>query len=173
MNILDALDTALSEPHRAVPERDPMDALCDLDRALGIEPRARAPAGQGDVRKDNVIPFPRLLEIHRDDPDRLPWPDDWISRRDPADAHACRKLWVSVLIFCAQGALEGRARDLRSGVGVGDAVTSSIIGTEDFQMICALAGLDGDALIGALAHCWPDPDLCEAMLERLSRAYRH
>ncbi|MGL5735051.1 MAG: hypothetical protein ACRCYS_09320 [Beijerinckiaceae bacterium] len=70
------------------------------------------------------------------------------------DAVGCRALWQSVLLEQVRLALTVGAAGGEGGFGYSNpadqARARSWIGTRDFHMVCALAGLEGDAVLQAL-----------------------
>lgn len=76
---------------------------------------------------------------------RMPWPSRWFDTVDPGDVSACRALWACVLASCLKGAIADACQRADRGnfMGQGGAVSAHWIGSRDFHMVCALAGLDG------------------------------
>ncbi len=114
--------------------------------------------------------------IHLVEEERLPWPADWATSRDPADAYRCRAMWCGVLIACLSSAitefLQPRAlpeekhtnrRDLRGETGI----APRWIGSRDFHMICALAGFDGVAIRERLQRAMETPQGARKFLQDL------
>jgi len=80
------------------------------------------------------------------DPDRLPWPESWWHTPDSGVANSCRAMWQTAL-------RELLADALRDVIGLkprADVITCSAnrawLGSRDFHMVCALAGMDGIAV---------------------------
>lgn len=93
------------------------------------------------------------------------WPARWWEDRDPGDAAACRKLWCAVLHEAVKGLLQHRLRTLHDPRA---AAPIPWIGTRDARHVCALAGIEHDALEAALSAAWRDPVALRAVLRRMA-----
>jgi hypothetical protein len=114
--------------------------------------------------------------IHSVEEERLPWPDDWATSRDPADAYRCRAMWCSVLIYCLTSMLTEllqhrsvfvEERRNQSTLRDGAAVGPGWVGSRDFHMICALAGFDGTAMKERLLRAMETPQGARHILHAL------
>lgn len=127
------------------------------------------PAGAVPVSLSDPIPSvplsDMLAEQQAADPDRLPWPSDWLSGPNPYDWIMCRRMWCAVLLTCIRDALKVAHID-KSTVAERYAASSGWIGSKDFHMVCALAGVDGVAFSDRLARIAKDP----AAIARVLRA---
>jgi hypothetical protein len=108
--------------------------------------------------------------------ERLPWPDDWVTSRDPADHYRCQMMWCSVLSQCVASMLNRFlqprtvTRDERRSQALykdGPVVSTDWLGSRDFHMICALAGFDGVAVCERLTRAMETPQGARAVLESL------
>jgi hypothetical protein len=115
-------------------------------------------------------------DIHPVEEERLPWPDGWDAARDPADAWRCRMMWCAVVSACVMSMLRAhlspRAMDrpVRRSDPLhkdGPAVGPGWLGSRDFHMTCALAGLDGAAVEHRLRRAMATPEGTRAMMERM------
>lgn len=90
-------------------------------------------------------------------PDRMPWPASWFDRNDPADSHRCLQLWSEALRMLLVDACEEVCKDFdrrdawdrqseKMRRGPRPMVRSVWVGSSDFMAVCALAGLDGEAI---------------------------
>jgi hypothetical protein len=113
---------------------------------------------------------------HPIEEDRLPWPDDWVTSRDPADYYRCHMMWCSVLSQCVASMLNvflqprTVTRDERRSHALykdGPVVSTDWLGSRDFHMICALAGFDGVAVFERLTRAMETPQSARAVLESL------
>lgn len=135
-----------------------------LPRPVSVAP---VPTGAPTSAEDQPLrPLTAMLhEQHRAQPDRMPWPDAWFGRPDPADAAACRRLWATALLACIRDAVTQLSVYEKRRYG-GDAVRGSWIGSRDFHMMASLAGFDGMALADRLMRIDDDP----AMRDRILKA---
>lgn len=142
--------------------------------------RQRLPAVMPVAVADDapVSPPPTLRsmldELAASDPARLPWPDDWITRRDPGDADACRRMWGACLISCLHSVLKEAMAEFARGPkkprlqrNEGRPVLNGWIGSRDFHMVCALSGLDGVAVEEGVKAALQTNAACEAMFAAL------
>lgn len=146
------------------------DILQDLHDAI----QGRS-AASGEVRtaKVSLKPMPATLRQMVDeqagaDPERLPWPERWWTERDSGDYRACRELWAASLLHCLRAAL-GLESYNDSYLGKGTMVGIGWIGSRDFHMVCALAGLDGSAVEYRLKTVAEDPAALAALMQRPGR----
>lgn len=130
-----------------------------IDTEFGLAAKTVLPKRDLPPPPDYVPPPPladMLAERDAADPDRMPWPADWLTTRDPGDWAKCRALWCSVLLSCVRDALKGNHVD-KSTVAQTYVATAGWIGSRDFHMVCALAGVDGVAVADRLAQIGRDP----------------
>ncbi|MCB5199037.1 hypothetical protein LGQ03_07275 [Loktanella sp. TSTF-M6] len=102
------------------------------------------------IADQNDAPRPPLRamldELAASDENRMPWPDDWFDGVDPAHVKGCRALWASALLALIRDAFSTPTFNQTQTLGKIRA-TSSWIGSRDFHMVCALAGLDSVAVL--------------------------
>lgn len=136
------------------------------------------------IKKEEPAAPPRPLremldELAAADPERLPWPDDWLRTKDSGQITACRALWQSVLLSCIRAAFEevtdylrlskSRLAPVKHEKTTAELFQSTWIGTRDFHMVCALAGLDGSAVQSRLRRIASDAALIAALAGKASR----
>lgn len=175
--VVDDGDDAMAPPDRGL--------IAALEAVLGVAPvapaRAAAPPAPPEPVAEVCITSAALrgyLAARAGaDPARLPWPEDWWDRTDPGHWDACRKLWAFALLKQIEDMLivtlrraagterSGQRRDVSSNVGI--RTQPEWVGCRDFHMVCALAGLDGEASADALRPAMADPALARAMLDRV------
>lgn len=105
-----------------------------------------------------------LAELQEAQPDRLPWPDDWFDHTDSGQIKACRSIWGAALLACIRHALDASGmtdKRLNAGARV---LNVDWFRSRDFHMMCALAGLDGVAMMDRLS----DPARRDDIVARLS-----
>jgi hypothetical protein len=137
--ILAALDAVMPPPKRA-----------GVSIAEPAEPRDEPPLRGPALRA-------ALLRLRDVEPDRAPWPEEWWTRNDPADGVRCQRMWseclrlslIEVCDVCCKDfdlreAWDAKPAALRRGKRPD--VRPSWIGSPDFHEVCALAGLDGEAV---------------------------
>ena len=143
--------------------------LADLEAACGMRSTVPAP-----VPVEPLPPRPlreMLDELAASDPERLPWPADWLDVRTSGEVRACRTLWQAVLMSCLRSAMgEITSFDHQSG---SQQVSVSWIGGRDFHLVCALAGFDGDAVASRLAKMRETPEGVAGFLERSKAPSAH
>lgn len=153
--ILDALArVSLAPPPIAGGKRDILAALAAVapkpERSVVsiVEPRDERPLRGHALQA-------ALARILAEEPDRTPWPEDWFAGADPADTARCQRMWaeclrLSLLDVCETYCKDCDRRDAwdrASGVfrrGPRPDVRPSWIGSSDFHLVCAMAGLDGE-----------------------------
>jgi hypothetical protein len=122
-----------------------------------------APADQPDERPLRGLALrDEMNKLRAAEPDREPWPDSWFTHTDAGDGHRCLQMWAECLRIClveaadqtckdyeAQAAWDAKPEKLRKGPR--PIVRSSWIRTSDFMQVCALAGLDGQAVLDRVA----------------------
>ena len=94
---------------------------------------------------------------------RPAWPDSWFDARDPGDVAACRRLWASALLACIRDVVQdmNQSKDFDRKIG---RVSAGWIGSRDFHEMCALAGVDGAAVVDRLTNIDRDAGLQERIL---------
>lgn len=136
VDILAQLDALAPKPKRAV--------------VSIVEPRDERPV-RGAALQD------LLAKMRKAEPSREQWPSEWFSRNDPADGVRCQRMWaeclrVSLLDVCEtyckdcdlQAAWDKTPEVFRKTQR--PEVRVSWVGSADFHQVCALAGLDGEAV---------------------------
>lgn len=91
---------------------------------------------------------PMLDELAAGQPDRLPWPADWLGHCDSGEAAACRRLWADVLRralgdICREVISNPTIRPRRDG---GLTAGLAWIGGKEFRIVATLAGFDPAAI---------------------------
>jgi hypothetical protein len=115
--------------------------------------------------------------------DRAPWPEEWFATNDPAHGYRCQRMWaeclrMSLLDVCETYCKDCDRRDAwdrASDVfrqGPRPEVRPSWVGSADFHLVCALAGLDGDAVAQRVKAKLVSRDGAAAMGLALSAAVR-
>jgi hypothetical protein len=105
-----------------------------------------------------------LDELARHDPDRMPWPDDWLTRREVPDVRACLALWGEALRRMLLSACDTVVRHHMEPSGVG----SGWVGSRDFHEVCALAGLNGVAIEEKVRPLLQSAESAKALRDRLA-----
>lgn len=143
--------------------------LSDLARAMS-DPTARVVSAPPHVvdAPTAEAPAPSLRDMIAEQcaaqPDRLPWPEDWFDRTDSGQAQACRDLWGAALLACVRHAI-GAAGMTDTRLNAGARILNvDWFRSKDFHMMCALAGLDGVAMMDRLSN----PALRDQIVARLS-----
>lgn len=86
---------------------------------------------------------------------REPWPASWFAVNDPADAYRCQQMWGEALRLLlidvckdVQAVFERQAvwDAMRTKHGLRPIIRPSWVTSADFHLVCALAGLDGEAV---------------------------
>jgi hypothetical protein len=115
-----------------------------------------------------------LDELATAQPDRLPWPADWLEGTDSGEAAACRRMWADVL-RCALGdicraVMDAPVRQSRRNEGA--PARFSWIGGKDFRIICALAGFEPDAIADRVVPMLQSAETARALYGRLFQPNR-
>lgn len=155
INIGDRVTLAEPRLQRIVRNRvQPVRVPVNVKPALVDQPDERPL--RGEALRDE------MNKLRAAEPDREPWPDSWFTHTDAGDGHRCLQMWAECLRIClveaadqtckdyeAQAAWDAKPEKLRKGPR--PIVRSSWIGTSDFMQVCALAGLDGQAVLDRIA----------------------
>lgn len=177
MKLLDALTRVMNDARPVAPVVTTK-VLAALDRALAESPAKPVTVAPVPARPAAVVPVvvaapaddhrpmrgaelrAAVAELGAAQPERAQWPERWWTDNDPDDGLRCRDMWAEALRIClidiceqvcedfaAQAFWDGTPEPLRHG-RPRPLVRMHWIGTPDFMMVCALAGLDGDAVAG-------------------------
>jgi hypothetical protein len=158
----DGAPEAVPGAPRAVMAREmAADLVVELARLPRLAMRARiiVPAKEDAPEADEIGRQPLRAMIEEQvaaDARRMPWPESWWERADPADVQACFDLWGYVLSHCLLSAIEEiLSLPQPSGQYAYRSIERGWIGSRDFHIVCSLAGFDGAAVAEAVAR---DPE---------------
>ncbi len=111
---------------------------------------------RGDELRDAIA------ALHAVEPAREPWPESWFTHTDSGDGHRCLQMWAECLRIClvdacgeacktfeAQAKWDEMPEKMRKGPR--PLPRNAWVGTSDFMQVCALAGLDGQAVLDQVA----------------------
>jgi hypothetical protein len=124
-----------------------------------------------------------LAALRNDEPDRAPWPVEWFANNDPADGVRCQRMWAECLrvslldvceAFCKDWDRRAHWDSTPAAVrqGTRPDVRPTWIGSADFHEVCAMAGLDGEAVASRVRAKFTSREGAAAMGITLSAAVR-
>lgn len=181
--ILDALArVSLAPPPRAGDKRDILAALA------AVQPKPQRPAVSiVEPRDERPLRGPELQAVlaalRNEEPDRAPWPAEWFVHNDPADGVRCQRMWAECLRVSLLDVCEAFCKDWDRRAhwdatpaavrqGTRPDVRPTWIGSADFHEVCAMAGLDGEAVASRVRAKFTSREGAAAMGLMLSAAVR-
>ncbi len=142
-----------------VVERRPAPSTAVIVKVKPARPEAQD-AEQRPLRGDELRDA--IAALCAVEPAREPWPDSWFAHTDAGDGHRCLQMWAECLRIClvdacdeacktfeAQAKWDATPEKMRKGPR--PLPRNAWVGTSDFMQVCALAGLDGQAVLDRVA----------------------